>query len=117
VAGGHAARSGRCIINPGRPDERVLEPLSDGNMVRRGDIVRVETGGGGGYGHPFDREPERVLADVRGGFVSRQSAADDYGVVLSGDGRAVDHLATERRRQVRPAMKLFHRHGYREVLE
>jgi N-methylhydantoinase B len=117
VAGGHAARSGRCIINPGRPDERVLEPLSDGNMVRRGDIVRVETGGGGGYGHPFDREPERVLSDVRGGFVSRQSAADDYGVVLSGDGRAVDHLATERRRQVRPAVKLFHRHGYREVLE
>ena len=71
MAGGHAAGTGRCIVNPGRPDERVLPPLSDGNIVKRGDIVRVETGGGGGWGHPFDREPERVLADVRGGFVSR----------------------------------------------
>ena len=74
VAGGHAAGTGRCIVNPGRPGERIIPPLSDGNIVKRGDIVRVETGGGGGWGHPFDREPERVLADVRGGFVSRDSA-------------------------------------------
>ena len=58
--------------------------------MRRGDVVRIETGGGGGWGHPFDREPERVLADVRGGFVSRASAEEHYGVVLAGDGLAVD---------------------------
>src|SRR6478735_77415 len=81
VAGGHAAGSGRCVVNPGRSDERVLKPLSDGNIVFRGDVVRVETGGGGGWGHPFDREPERVLADVQTGFVSRAKAEEDYGVV------------------------------------
>ena len=117
VAGGRCAGSGRCVVNPGRPDERVLPPLSDGNVLRRGDVVRIETGGGGGWGHPFDREPERVLADVLGGFVSRASAERDYGVVLSTNGRAIDVEATRERRMSRPATKLFHRHDYRESLE
>jgi N-methylhydantoinase B len=117
VAGGHAAGSGRCVVNPGRPDERVLKPLSDGNMVRRGDLVRIETGGGGGWGHPFDREPERVLADVRAGFVGRASAEEHYGVVLTGDGAELDEAATRQRRAQRPAVKLFHRHGYQDALD
>jgi N-methylhydantoinase B len=116
VAGGHAAGTGRCVINPGRADERVIKPLSDGNMVKRGDIVRIETGGGGGFGHPFDREPERVLADVRGGFVSRESARENYGVALAADG-ALDVVATDRLRAERPPVQLFHRHGYHQVLD
>jgi len=117
VAGGHAAGTGRCVVNPGRPDERILRPLSDGNIVRRGDVVRIETGGGGGWGHPFDREPERVLADVCGGFVSRASAEEHYGVVLAGDGLCVDLAATVARRARRPQAKLFHRHGYHAALD
>jgi len=117
VAGGKCAGSGRCVVNPGRADERLLPPLSDGNIVKRGDIVRIETGGGGGWGHPHDREPERVLADVLGGFVSPGRARDDYGVAFSADGRAVDATATARLRAQRPATQLFHRHGYHETLE
>jgi N-methylhydantoinase B len=116
VAGGHAAGSGRCVVNPGRSDERVLKPLSDGNIVFRGDVVRVETGGGGGWGHPFDREPERVLADVQTGFVSRAKAEEDYGVVLTRDSE-VDAAATRERRSARPVAKLFHRHGYQDALD
>jgi N-methylhydantoinase B len=112
VAGGHAAGTGRCVINLGRPNERILRPLSDGNIVSRGDILRIETGGGGGWGHPFDRETERVLADVRGGFVSRARAEEHYGVVLADDGASLDVTATARRRAGRPEAKLFHRHGY-----
>ena len=114
--GGMQAGTGRCVVNPGRPDERELPPLSDGNVIKRGDIIRVETGGGGGWGHPFDREATRVLADVRGGFVSRASAERDYGVLLTADGRAVDEAATAKRRGDRPLSKLFHRHGYAENL-
>src|SRR4051812_10196380 len=117
VAGGHAAGSGRCVVNSGRHDERVLKPLSDGNMVKRGDVVRIETGGGGGWGHPFDREAELVLADVRGGFVSRASAEANYGVVLTSDGKAVDLPRTEAARSRRPEAKLFHRHGYYQDLD
>lgn len=116
TAGGRAAGTGRCIVNPGRPDERVLKPLSDGNVLKQGDIIRLETGGGGGWGHPFDREPQRVLADVRGGMVSRASAERDYGVILGTDGRTVDVAATEKRRADRPATALFHRHDYAESL-
>jgi N-methylhydantoinase B len=117
VAGGHAAGTGRCVVNPGRPDERTLRPLSDGNIVRRGDVLRIATGGGGGWGHPFDREPERVLADVRGGFVSRANAEEHYGVVLGADGLSVDAAATAARRARRPEAKLFHRHGYHAALD
>jgi N-methylhydantoinase B len=116
VAGGLAAGTGRCVVNPGRADERVLKPLSDGNVVRRGDVVRIETGGGGGFGHPFEREPARVLGDVRGGFVSRENAEAHYGVVLTRDG-AVDEAATRTLRTNRPEPKLFHRNGYHAVLD
>ena len=109
TAGGRAARTGRCIVNPGRPDERLLKPLSDGNVLKAGDVIRLETGGGGGWGHPFDREPWRVLADVKGGFVSRDSAERDYGVMLSADGRSVEEAATARRRADRPETELFDR--------
>jgi N-methylhydantoinase B len=117
VAGGRSAAGGRCVINPGRADERVVPPISDGHRVKKGDVVRIETGGGGGWGHPFDREPERVLADMRGGFVSAAAAARDYGVVLSADGRAVDEGATTALRARRPPAKMFHRKTYADALE
>ena len=71
IAGGMAGGAGRVVVNPGTNHERQLQPLSDGNMLKRGDVLRIETGGGGGYGHPFDRPAESVLDDVLGGFVSR----------------------------------------------
>jgi len=61
--------------------------------IRRGQRIRLETPGGGGFGDPFTREPERVARDVRLGFVSREAARRDYGVVLDGDG-GVDAAAT-----------------------
>jgi N-methylhydantoinase B len=115
VKGGKEGGAGRCVINPGGNDERAVAPISDGTILRRGDIVRIETGGGGGYGHPLDREPARVLADVRGGFVSAASADNDYGVVLTPD-MTVDEAATRRRRVQRPPVALFHRGGYRDSL-
>ena len=53
VNGGQAGRPGRCLVNPGRPDERALAPMSDGNVIGKGDIVRLYTSGGGGWGDPF----------------------------------------------------------------
>jgi N-methylhydantoinase B len=57
----------------------------------------VEMPGGGGYGDPREREPERVAADVRRGLVSQEAAARDYGVIVDASG-AVDAEATRRRR-------------------
>ena len=67
--------------------------------VPTGDGVVMEMPGGGGLGDPLTREPGRVADDVRDGFVSRQAALKDYGVVIGSDG-AIDEAATaERRRQ------------------
>jgi len=58
----------------------------------------ANTPGGGGWGDPFARPPELVLRDVRDGVVSRAKAAQDYGVVLTADGRSVDVSATSTER-------------------
>ncbi len=115
VAGGMSAGTGSATINPGLPSERVLPSLSDGTVLRRGDVLRLRTGGGGGWGHPHDRPAEAVRADVRGGFVSAAAAARDYGVVIQDN--ALDLAATEALRATRPATRGFHRGGYVDVLD
>jgi N-methylhydantoinase B len=50
-----------------------------------GSALRYLNHGGGGWGNPFEREPERVQRDVRDGYVSIEGAARDYGVVVIGD--------------------------------
>ena len=114
VAGGMSAGVGRVVVNPGREGERVLVPLSDGNALSKGDILRIETGGGGGRGHPFDRAPALVLRDVLEGYVSVEAAARDYGVVIR-EG-ALDEEATQARRSERPEARAFHRAGYVDAL-
>ena len=116
VSGGMSGGNTRWIVNPGRADERELPPMADGTILNRGDVIRIETGGGGGWGHPFEREPHRVREDVLGGVVSRQSAERDYGVILTGADAEIDEAATRDRRADRPASALFHRNGYAEVL-
>jgi N-methylhydantoinase B len=77
--GGHDAEGPQVIINPGRPDERRLLKVN-GMPLRRGDVVRCEVGGGGGYGDPGERDVEAVRADVLDRFVSPQTALHRYGV-------------------------------------
>ena len=55
--------------------------------LRRGDVARLITGGGGGYGDPAARDPNLVLADVRNEFISSDVARDTYGV-LSAEHRS-----------------------------
>ncbi len=70
-------------------------PLSSKTTVELepGDVVSIRTCGGGGYGPPREREPERVLRDVLEGKISASRARDVYGVAVA--GREVDAAATE----------------------
>jgi N-methylhydantoinase B len=61
--------------------------------IRRGDLVRLESPGGGGFGNPLQRDPALVARDVRLGYVSSESAARDYGVAVRADG-SIDDAAT-----------------------
>lgn len=117
TAEGMAARPGAILVNPGRPDQQEIPPIKDGIVLGKGDVLHVRTGGGGGWGHPFDREPERVQADVANGMVSQQAALSDYGVVLAPDSLEIDHAATEdHRRRNREAGKLFHNGRYQDAM-
>jgi N-methylhydantoinase B len=64
-------------------------------------VLELDSPGGGGWGHPFDRDPQRVCRDVRDELVSVQSAAADYGVVVCGSPPRVDQAATAALRRVR----------------
>jgi len=70
--------------------------------VAEGDLIRVSTPGGGGYGAPFERDPAAVAHDVARGYYDRDQAAALWGVVLDEDGQ-VDAAATAERRQGRSA--------------
>ena len=69
--------------------------------ISAGDHVDVGTPGGGGYGDPFERHPDTVLADVRLGYYTADQAFDLFGVALTEDLSAVDAAATKRQRAVK----------------
>jgi N-methylhydantoinase B len=85
-----------------RPDEAEFTSV-DAAHVRTpsGTVVIQTSSGGGGYGPPLERDPERVLVDVREGYVSADAAEREYGVLLTADGTAVDREATRSRRAAR----------------
>ena len=64
--------------------------------------LRVVSPAGGGWGHPFDRDPHATARDVRDGLISEWRALEQYGVVLS-PGGALDEAAAgiERARRSR----------------
>ncbi|HUC66169.1 MAG TPA: hydantoinase B/oxoprolinase family protein [Stellaceae bacterium] len=68
--------------------------------VPKGGMLVIEMPGGGGLGDPMNRDPLRVLEDVKLGMVSRDAAAAQYGVVI-GEDLAVDWPATEAARRNR----------------
>jgi N-methylhydantoinase B len=110
VAGGRAGRPGKILLNPGTPQERELTAVGDGVQLRCGDLLRLMTCGGGGWGNPFSRDPLSVRQDVARGFVSIQGALDDYGVALDPLGLEIDKAATEQRRKQRAySLPLFDR--------
>jgi N-methylhydantoinase B len=75
------------IFKNGRSEPELLYK-TENCPLQAGDRVRMCTAGGGGYGPPAERPVELVERDVVRGFVSRQSARDDYGVVFDTTGNA-----------------------------
>ena len=95
IMGGRAGEPSVFILNPGGNREVNLGN-TDILTADPGDVIRVASSGGAGWGNPWERPTEAVLMDVRRGFVSPEGAARGYGVVLVNGG--VDDAATESRR-------------------
>lgn len=96
--GGHAGRTARTVLDPAG-QAKPLHPKGTYDL-EAGSTISLQACGAGGYGDPFECEPEAVLEDVRQGYVSRESAREDYGVVLveTEGGLRVDESATSERR-------------------
>ena len=79
VYGGRASNVTRILRNSGTEDEEILHSKAAGLTLAAGEIIRVETLGGGGYGNPSERAIELVARDLREGKVSETAARHDYG--------------------------------------
>lgn len=99
--GGLSGWSSTNILNRGTDVEEVL-PSKPHLNVSAGASHRQVTAGGGGYGNPYLREPERVLEDVLDDKVTIAGALRDYGVHLDESGTAISVAET---RKVRSATK------------
>ena len=99
VCGGMAGAPNRfVVIRHGREIEpSPLPGKVSGFPVQAGDLVLLQSSGGGGFGDPLERDLEAVARDLADGVVSPKKAERVYGVVLV-DGR-IDEEATQRRRQ------------------
>ncbi len=82
--GGPGAVARYLLRNPGENDYRPMTAVR--HLVPAGSPVVVETGGGGGWGDPKERDPEQVRMDLRQGLITRQAAEREYGVVIKDDG-------------------------------
>jgi N-methylhydantoinase B len=98
IEGGGEGRGGGFYLNPGTDREQMLPTKATNLMARAGDILRTSVAGGGGFGDPLTRDPERVARDVRAKMVSREGALADYRVVVTEDGK-VDEAGTRDARQ------------------
>lgn len=99
MAGGKEGENGHVILRPGTDREEVTGMVYE--SMAPGEVLVNNSGGGGGWGDPFERDPEKVLEDVHNEYVSIKSAREDYGVVIDPETMTVDAAATASIRQKR----------------
>ena len=83
VKGGKAGAPFSVVIEPGTSNEREVDALSDAVEVRAGELIRIRTTGGGGWGDPLERPIEEVRRDLEWGKISLEGARKDYGVIAT----------------------------------
>ncbi len=80
IQGGLPGRPGRFILNPSTSHEKRLPSTVSDISLKKGDLLRVETPGGGGCGDPLERDRELVLRDVMEERISPEAAKSAYGL-------------------------------------
>ena len=120
IKGGKAGAPGGSIKNPGDPNEENVFFSRDAVPVKAGELIRLVTPGGGGWGDPLERPVDAVRLDVLRKLVSSESAKNDYGVVLNGADLVIDHKKTKTLRKgiadERGPIKLIDRGAYAQTL-
>lgn len=90
VLGGLDGGTAALIRNHGTPSAEHLSSKVSHVAMKRDESMRIETGGGGGFGPPSERAAADLARDIRGGYVSREAAARDYGAEKVGEALRLD---------------------------
>jgi N-methylhydantoinase B len=93
IDGGADGKPGLCTLNPGTENARVIPSRYSDHILHPGEVFSLDTPGGGGLGNPLERDPQRVLHDVRNGYVTPEKARSVYGVAI--DATDVDFVVNE----------------------
>lgn len=120
VNGGEPGKRSTKIMVRADGSEELMDSKRDRIKVKAGDVLHFDTWGGGGWGHPFERDADRVQKDVERGLVTKDGAKR-YGVVLN-DDLSIDHSATDKLRAEMAAaaegkQEIFNRGGSIEELK
>ena len=98
------------ILRYGSDDPYRVGHTADWIPMQAGERIMFNYGGGGGWGDPYDRDPQAVLDDVIDEYVSVEGARRDYGVVLTGSLEdltlEVDDGATDRTSRRAPRQRV-----------
>jgi N-methylhydantoinase B len=97
IFGARPAHPSAASLQSGDAPARPLTSKVAGLRLKQGDVLSMAFAGGGGWGDPLERAVERVRQDVVRGYVSREAAREEYGVVLD-DDLSIDADATARLR-------------------
>ena len=120
IKGGKPGAPGYSVKNPDALDEEYVYFSRDAVPVKAGQLVRLVTPGGGGWGDPLERDIQAVRLDVIRRLVSLESARRDYGAAIDPVSFEVDVGATAAlRRELaaeRGPVKLIDRGAYAETL-
>jgi N-methylhydantoinase B len=79
IGGGGPGGLGTLTRNPGREGREILPSKVAYVVLKAGEVMRMETPGGAGFGPPSERRLEQLAADLRDGIVTPAVAARDYG--------------------------------------
>ncbi len=82
IDGGSNGKPGLCVLNPNTEQAQVIPSRYSDHVLHPGEAFSLETPGGGGLGNPHERDPERVLSDVRNGYVTCEKARQIYRVAI-----------------------------------
>ena len=92
MAGGRDAEVGHVIVWPGTDKQEITGAIH--YPMDAGDVICNNSGGGGGWGDPRERDAGLVLEDVVNDLVSPESARRDYGVAIDPKTMTIDEAAT-----------------------
>ena len=101
INGGNPGGLSRLVLNYDKQTSKELPRETANYELKKGDVVTVFAGGGGGYGNPLDRSSDAVLQDVWDGKISLLRAAEIYGVAIDPEDLTIQVDATDAMRQGR----------------